>query len=352
LDGGAGRDLAVYALAAGALTADLSSALAQDTGGAGVDRFVSVEDFIAGDFADFIHGSASDNDLRGRDGGDYLYGAGGLDHLHGEEGDDTLDGGAGDDALFGGNGADTASYASASAGVAVSLAAPGAQWTAGAGWDLLSQIENLTGSGHADALTGTDGANVIRDLGGSDTVSAGGGADLVIAGVGGNDVYDGGDGADTVSYAEQALAVNVDLQAGTSAGFSAAFDTLISFSNVTGGAGGDTLRGTGGANALRGGDGDDALDGRGGADLLFGGAGDDTLTGGAGADVFAFRLGDGTDAIVGFTLGVDLIRFDNGPDSFADLDLSGPGVGYGSGGLIMLASVDLAALSASDFVFA
>ena len=73
----------------------------------------------------------------------------------------------------------------------VSLALQGsAQDTGGAGNDTLTNIENLTGSGHNDTLTGDAGANILAGGAGDDTLSGGAG----------NDTLDGGDGTDTAHY--------------------------------------------------------------------------------------------------------------------------------------------------------
>src|SRR5262249_39773583 len=93
---------------------------------------------------------------------------------------DTLDGGAGNDRLDGGDGIDTASYASATAGVTVSLALTTAQNTAGAGSDTLAGIENLSGSSLADHLAGDAAANRLAGLAGLDTLTGGGAADTFV----------------------------------------------------------------------------------------------------------------------------------------------------------------------------
>src|SRR5262249_21693273 len=140
--------------------------------------------------------------------GDDLMGLGGNDTLSGLGGPDTLDGGAGDDTLDGAAGADTASYASADAAVAVSLAIAGPQATGSAGIDTLLAMENLAGSAFDDTLTGDAGDNVLSGLAGNDrlvggdgndTLRGGDGDDILIGG-GGADVFDGGGGFDLVSY--------------------------------------------------------------------------------------------------------------------------------------------------------
>ena len=135
--------------------------------------------------------------------------------------------------------------------------------------DMLENIENLTGSAHADTLTGNASANVLM----------GGGGDDILSGGGEKDTLHGGDGKDTVKG-------------------DAGDDTL------TGGAGNDTLDGGADNDTLMGGDGLDTLYGGGGNDKLTGGAGDDELSGGDGTnttgnDEFIFAPGHGVDYIVG-----------------------------------------------------
>ncbi|SEN24048.1 Hemolysin-type calcium-binding repeat-containing protein [Gemmobacter aquatilis] len=105
---------------------------------------------------------------------------------------------------------------------------------------------------------------------------------------------------------------------------------------MTGFAGSDTLRGGRDDDALLGGTGNDRLDGEagddwlrgeadndqlrggGGADTLDGGRGNDRLIGGAGDDFFVFRQQDGSDRVLQFEDGTDLIRlqgFHSGTDT-------------------------------------
>jgi Ca2+-binding RTX toxin-like protein len=112
-----------------------------------------------------------------------LYGSVGSDTITGSAANDTIDGGGGDDVMDGGGGVNTVSYASATAGVTVSLALQGsAQNTVGAGIDTLSNFQNITGSAFADTLTGDANANVINGGGGNDILTGGGGADTFVIG--------------------------------------------------------------------------------------------------------------------------------------------------------------------------
>ncbi|HEV2746290.1 MAG TPA: hypothetical protein VGW34_03205 [Allosphingosinicella sp.] len=261
-------------------------------------------------------GSAAGQTIRGGAFNDALSGLGGNDLLDGDGGNDRLIGGAGNDSLAGGGGSDTASYASAAAGVAVSLALTSFQDTLAAGRDRLLGIENLTGSAWADRLAGNDGANRL----------AGGSGDDQLAGLGGNDLLEGGDGNDRLAggagidqalYAAAAAGVVVNLALATAQNTrGAGRDTLASIEQATGSAHADRLLGSGTANRLDGGAGADRLEGAAGNDALLGGAGDDllvggagrdTMTGGTGADIWSLDDGDagplrgGADLILDFT---------------------------------------------------
>jgi Ca2+-binding RTX toxin-like protein len=157
LDGGTGNNTASYSDATAAVTVSLATLSAQNTGGGGTDTLVSIQNLIGSSFNDKLTGDANAN---------------------------ILDGGAGNDTLTGGGGLDTASYASATAGVTVSLALSGAQNTFGAGTDTLVGITNLTGSAFNDALTGGAGNNVLIGGAGDDSLIGGAGADTLTGGLG------------------------------------------------------------------------------------------------------------------------------------------------------------------------
>jgi Ca2+-binding RTX toxin-like protein len=111
--------------------------------------------------------------------GDALY----VENLTGSAFNDLLEGDGGNNVLVGGAGSDTVSYEHASSGVTVSLAITAAQVT-GAGVDMLSGFENLTGSNFDDVLTGSSAANVITGLDGNDTLTGLAGTDTLIGGTG------------------------------------------------------------------------------------------------------------------------------------------------------------------------
>ena len=88
LNGGAGTDTAAYASATSAVTVSLAVSGAQNTGGAGSDTLVGIENLTGSNFNDTLTGDGNANTLTG--------GAG----------NDTLTGGAGNDTLIGGDGQD------------------------------------------------------------------------------------------------------------------------------------------------------------------------------------------------------------------------------------------------------
>jgi Ca2+-binding RTX toxin-like protein len=286
-------------------TLDFSAATQTLANGDAISGIEQV-DFKGGAGADHITGGALN---------DVIFGGAGADVLFGGAGDDTIAGGPGNDTLDGGAGIDTVSYADATAGVKVDLNLTTAQKTGGGGTDLLTNFENVTGSAYNDTLTGTNGDNVIDGGAGTDTVSyakaaggvsvdlsqtgpqatGGAGTDTLLnienvtgskyadtlMGDGGNNVLNGGGGVDTVSYANAAAGVTVDLSltAAQDTG-GAGVDTLKSLENLTGSTFDDVLKGSLAANVI---------DGGAGNDTIVGGGGKDTLFGGDGADHFVFN---------------------------------------------------------------
>ncbi|MDJ0716253.1 MAG: Ig-like domain-containing protein [Prochloraceae cyanobacterium] len=128
--------------------------------------------------------------------------------------------------------------------------------------------------------------------------------------------------------------------------------------NIQGLDGDDTLIGGGGKDTLIGGAGNDSLSGGNGRDEIFGGSGDDTisgdkgndlLTGSSGRDIFALAAGDGTDTIIDFTLGEDLIGL-SGTLTFNNLSFAGNNILFGTETLATLSEVNTTTLTASDFI--
>ncbi len=280
---------------------------------------VSLASILTASSGALLTGTANDDLLMGQDGAlaDQLDGGAGDDVLSGGGGNDTLSGGSGDDVIEGGAGADvidggvhsaatvtgwgdTARYARSSAAVRIDLRNTTTGQSGGdAAGDILTGIENLTGSAFADNLTGDDGANRIDGLDGNNIIYGMGGDDVLIGGAGVDQLY-GGAGDDAIAGG-----------AGNDGGYGGAGNDRIDGGDgndtldggdgndtLTGGAGADYLFGWGGDDTLDGGDGIDFVDGGLGKDILTGGAGNDTLTGGEGDDTYVFEAGFGQDTLV------------------------------------------------------
>ena len=245
LDGGTGPDTASYATSAAGVMVNLATGTGSGGDAAG-DVLVNIERVGGSSFNDTLIGDGNANILLGGDGDDFLLGGAGADYL---------DGGAGPD---------TASYATSSSGVVVSLATGTGSGGDAAG-DVLVNIERLVGSGYDDGLIGDAGANVLIGGAGDDYLVGGAGADYI----------DGGDGPDTVSYTTSSAAVSINLTAQTASGGDAEGDTLRNVERVVGSNFDDVLVGSGAGDVLIGGAGNDTLLGSGGSDFLFGGSGAD-----------------------------------------------------------------------------
>ena len=243
--------------------------------------------------------------------------------LIGNSGNNILAGGAGADTLDGDAGWDTASYATSSSGVTVSLMT-GTGSGGDAQGDRLLNIENLVGSNFDDTLEGS-------------TVSGS---------------LDGGLGNDTVSFAHAAsgaggagVTVNLALTTWQNT-ITGGWHQLLNIENVTGSAFNDTLIGNSGNN------------------IITGLGGNDTLTGAGGNDTFVFLPGFGNDTITDFTAGPnsgphDLIAMDN--TIFADFDAvmtastqvgASTVITVDAQNTITLANVSLGSLHHDDFAFA
>ncbi|MXO49672.1 hypothetical protein GRI69_15590 [Erythrobacter vulgaris] len=282
--------------------------------------------------ADTLDGGGGNDTLDGGQGADALFGGAGWDNLTGGEGDDILDGGYGDDRLDGGRGVDTASFASSSNAISLSLALGAVAQNTGNGSDTLISIENVTGSDFADTLAGDGGRNTLSGLagndmlegaGGDDTLDGGGGRDALHGGAGwdtldggaGNDLLDGGNGSDRASYlsAWSGVTVSIALE-GAQNTLGSGWDTLVSIEYLTGSAFGDTLTGSDGDNQIFGDAGSDTIFGGFGNDLLLGQDGDDVIEGQAGWDTL--RGDDGNDTLIGGN-GGDMLLGKDGIDTLS-----------------------------------
>jgi Ca2+-binding RTX toxin-like protein len=293
-DGRGGVDTADYSASNAAVAIDLTAHTAQG-GYALNDTLTNVENLIGSTFNDTLTGNELANELSGGAGQDTLQGWAGDDTLNGGAGNDRLYGGAGADHLNGGDGIDTADYSFSDAGVTVSLVSNTGSGGDAQG-DVLSGIENLTGSAFDDTLTGDAGANRLVGGEGADHLYGGAGNDMILTG-GGYDTVDGGDGVDTVSYENSWAGVTVNLATGVGQYGEASRDALINVEYLVGSKYDDVLTGDAGVNRLTGGAGNDTLDGGAGNDVLVGGQGADKLIGGLG-DQDAASYQDANEAVI------------------------------------------------------
>lgn len=275
LNGGAGDDTYVVRVAgdtlveaAGGGTDTVQTALAAYTlTAANVENLTYVGD------ADFTGvGSAAANVLTGGSGDDRLSGRGGVDQL------------------IGGAGSDTADYSAAAARVDVRLNTGGARDDGDGATDVLSGIENLTGSAFDDLLIGDAGGNVLSGGAGRDVLLGLDGDDTLIGGSGVANQMQGGRGDDlyVVSAAGDSIVELADEGLDTVQTTLASFRLAAGVENLTYvGAGGFTGLGNSAANTLTGGEGRDLLVGYAGDDILIGGAGAaNELYGGLGDDIY------------------------------------------------------------------
>ena len=124
----------------------------------------------------------------------------------------------------------------------------------------------LTGTAGADKLVGAGGEDTLKGGAGNDFLSGGGDNDALF-GEAGDDTLEGGPGrdtldggangvaGDTITYANSAEAVRVNLGKATATGGDAEGDVIMNIENIIGSAGDDWLRGDANDNILTGGGG-------------------------------------------------------------------------------------------------
>ena len=291
------------------------------TGNLVIARGTVIENAIAGSGNDTLVGNGANNALTGNGGDDFIWGQAGNDtlrgnagndSLHGEAGNDLLGGGAGNDELWAGDGQDTV-YGGGGNDLIGAGAGNDEVW-ADAGIDTIfggAGDDQLGGGAGDDEIWADIGNDVLYGGTGNDQLGAGAGRDGVW-GLDGLDLLYGGGGMDTLGgglHDDQIWGMDdADLLFG-----GLGSDTLgggLGNDTLWAGDGDDVLYGGLGNDLLAGEGGHDALWGNDGADTLTGGAGNDTLGGGAGADVLVFNPGSGSDHVVGFDAGLDVLRLD------------------------------------------
>ena len=225
---------------------------------------------------------------------------------------------------------------------------------------------NIAGNSKANKITGTSGNDTINGGAGNDTLTGGKGKDIFIyESGGGNDVIDDyAEGQDTIkivsgeisaysvsgsdavfkidkgtlkvkggkssaitiidadkhvsTYQNGAIYNNAKSSKATAITLTSAYGSSITAGStvITVDAAARTsaikIVGNTKNNILTGGSGKDVIDGGKGNDSISGGKGGDTLTGGAGNDVFIYANGDGSDLIMDYVAGEDVIKLTSG----------------------------------------
>ena len=341
MDGGAGWDKADYSAETSGVTVDLGIFVAQNTGAAGMDTLVNIEEVEGSAFDDTLSGNDFDNTLSGGDGNDTISGGLGWDFVFGGNGNDTLDdpdgailsGDAGDDTIDG-----FASYWNDPTAVQINLSnsaydvfGGGSQIVnarqASDGYgdtdSFLSGTSGVEGSALGDHFQGSSGDDVILGRAGNDVIIGGDGDDYFRGGSGDDDI-DGGAGVDWADYRDfgtdhngaATQGINLNLNTGAVTDSYGDTDTLTGVENAWGSAFADVMIGDGGDNVLLAREGDDNVSGGDGNDTLGGWTGNDTIDGGAGDDII---LGDADDDTMTGGAGADTFRFlsvANGNDEF------------------------------------
>ncbi|MEN3347205.1 MAG: serralysin, partial [Bradyrhizobium sp.] len=331
MNGGGGIDELNYAALGRDVNVDLNITIAQNTGGAGFDTILNIENVVGGSGWDTLHGNTVANYLIGGEGNDKLLG--------GEGAANTLQGGTGNDTYF----------VEAAGDTIVEFVNEGIDsvQTTLTSFTLAANVENLTkvgssgftgvGNGLNNIMTGGSGNDYLVGFGGNDTFIDGAGANTFQGGTG-NDIYAVQSNADTVT---EFVGEGTDQ-----------VQTFLSFYTLSPNVEQLVFIGssdhTGVGNTI--------------ANNFTGGAGTDTWTGAGGTDVYNFRTsGNGLDIVTDFNA-------DNANAAEHDhIDLTGRGLNFASlavttvsggvvvgipgGDAVFLQGVSAGAVDANDFFF-
>jgi Ca2+-binding RTX toxin-like protein len=328
LNGGNGFDTVDYSSSAAAISISLDGAFSGGGDAAG-DQLIFIEAVIGTAGNDLIVGANAAETLTGGDGADTLSGGAGADILLGGNGDDSLTGGADADIIDGGAGYDSASYATSATGINIKLDGVTAGIGGDAAGDLVSNVEQVTGSNFNDTIIGSTGVETL--LGGS-------GDDILDGGAGG-DILDGGSGTDIVSFISETAGITVNTTAGiVISAANAAGDTMISIEGVAGSNFNDIFIGGAGNDIFYGNGGNDSFTSSAGSDLMDGGAGFDSVSYAGSASAISINLDTGVasggDAAGDVLIGIEAITGSSVGDSL--IGTAGSQSLYGGGGSDML----------------
>ena len=303
----------------------------------GYDIFENIENITGSSYNDELYGNDDKvNVLSGLGGDDIIDGRGGDNKLLGGAGYDILYSGSGNDFIDGGEDTDKANYTNSANGVIVRLDKPNEEsendyaesysnatlvhnvqsgelsaytYNQLAYTDTLLNIEDVTGSNHADILFGSGATNYIEGMGGDDKIIGGAGYDFL----------DGGTGSDWISYYEPdythinsiipngaansnfmekiegiTVTMGTDFVMLKDPVTGRLIDLIKDIEQVSGTKGNDVIIARDNVSyKFWGHEGNDRLEGRNGADFLYGGDDDDYIRPYGGRDIS--YGGDGTD---------------------------------------------------------
>ena len=174
------NDTVTYASATAPVAVSLAIGVQQNTGGAGLDTLINIENLIGSSFNDNLKGNTKNN------------------RLNGGVGNDTLDGGAGSDSMIGGLGNDSFVVNVAGDVITENLNEGTDTVNSSVTYTLLANLENLTltgasainGTGNSlvNIITGNAANNQLNGGAGNDTINGGIGIDSLTGGIG-NDIF-------------------------------------------------------------------------------------------------------------------------------------------------------------------
>lgn len=174
------NDTVTYASAIAPITVSLAIGVQQNTGGAGLDTLINIENLVGSSFNDNLIGNTKNNSLNGR------------------AGNDTLDGGVGSDSMIGGLGNDSFVVNVVGDVVTENLNEGTDTVNSSVTYTLPANVENLTltgaspingtGNGLVNTITGNAANNQLNGGAGNDTINGGIGIDRLTGGIG-NDIF-------------------------------------------------------------------------------------------------------------------------------------------------------------------